>query len=173
MKYAWIAKNTAAWPITLMRELLGVSASGFFEHRGRTKAPMQGKPSSVRICCEALLGQCADKEPVGQPEGRQAVWQAIRHATPSNGRSDRLADVLQPPPASLNAGLRQPHAIRGTLARGPVKTSRVIGWLWTTSNEGKVTQQQHGRCANSREANFKLRHSPFRGCIAGRSFETY
>ena len=55
MKYAWIAKNTAAWPITLMCELLGVSTSGFFEHRKRTKASRQNKPSSLRVSTEALL----------------------------------------------------------------------------------------------------------------------
>ena len=55
MKYAWIAKNTAAWPITLMCEVLGVSASGFFEHRGRATGPRHGGPSSVRISNEAVL----------------------------------------------------------------------------------------------------------------------
>jgi putative transposase len=33
VKYAWIAKNKAAWPITMTCETLGVSASGYFEHQ--------------------------------------------------------------------------------------------------------------------------------------------
>ena len=32
MKYAWIVSNKAHWPITLACEVLGVSASGYFEH---------------------------------------------------------------------------------------------------------------------------------------------
>jgi putative transposase len=32
VKYAWIASNKAKWPITLACDVLGVSASGYFEH---------------------------------------------------------------------------------------------------------------------------------------------
>lgn len=35
MKYAWIDKRKTVWPVTLMCEVLGVSVSGFFEHRQR------------------------------------------------------------------------------------------------------------------------------------------
>ena len=31
MKYAWIAKNKAAWPVTMTCEVLGVSTSGYFD----------------------------------------------------------------------------------------------------------------------------------------------
>ena len=36
MKYAWIISNRAHWPITVACDILGVSASGYFEH-GRRK----------------------------------------------------------------------------------------------------------------------------------------
>jgi hypothetical protein len=35
VKYAWIDKLKAVWPVTLMCMVLGVSVSGFFEHRQR------------------------------------------------------------------------------------------------------------------------------------------
>jgi transposase InsO family protein len=56
VKYAWIARHKARWPITLACEVLGVSASGYFGH---WKHKAAGKPSmSVsgrRISDEALL----------------------------------------------------------------------------------------------------------------------
>ena len=55
MKYAWIAANKAAWPISLTCEVLGVSASGYFEHRRRRDAAQPSKPGGGRISSEALL----------------------------------------------------------------------------------------------------------------------
>ena len=56
MKYAWIAGNKAHWPITLACDVLGVSASGYFEH-GRRRS--LDKPSKLgtfkRMSDEALL----------------------------------------------------------------------------------------------------------------------
>ena len=56
MKYAWIASNKAHWPITLACDVLGVSASGSFEH-GRRRS--LDKPSKLgtfkRMSDEALL----------------------------------------------------------------------------------------------------------------------
>ena len=56
MKYAWIASNKAHWPITLACEVLGVSASGYFEHGRRKTLPKPSKPGShKRMSDEALL----------------------------------------------------------------------------------------------------------------------
>jgi transposase InsO family protein len=56
VKYAWIARHKAYWPVTLACEVLEVSASGYFEH-WRRKA--EDKPSRAgankRISDEALL----------------------------------------------------------------------------------------------------------------------
>jgi hypothetical protein len=87
-----------------------------------------------------LLGQRADREPVGSSEGRSAVRKALRHATRSDGRSDRLAELLQPWQIALDAGLRQSHDVRATLDRGPAARQevRIIGSLWSAENRGKV-----------------------------------
>ena len=55
MKYAWVAKNKAAWPITMTCEALGVSASGYFEHQRRGKSGGPSKPGGARLSNEALL----------------------------------------------------------------------------------------------------------------------
>ena len=55
MKYAWIAKNRAAWPITMTCETLGVSTSGYFEHQRRRKSDRPSKPGGARLSNEALL----------------------------------------------------------------------------------------------------------------------
>ncbi len=57
MKYAWIDKLKTVWPVTLMCEVLGVSVSGFFEHRQRVgKAPPSGR-GPRRVSTEALVTQ--------------------------------------------------------------------------------------------------------------------
>jgi putative transposase len=57
VKYAWIDKLKTVWPVTLMCEVLGVSVSGFFEHRQRAgKAPPAG-PGPRRVSTEALVTQ--------------------------------------------------------------------------------------------------------------------
>ena len=56
MKYAWILSNKAHWSITLACEVLGVSASGYFEHGRRKKLPKPSKPGAhKRMSDEALL----------------------------------------------------------------------------------------------------------------------
>jgi transposase InsO family protein len=56
VKYAWIASNKAHWPISLACEVLGVSASGYFEHGRRKKFPKPSKPGAhKRMSDEALL----------------------------------------------------------------------------------------------------------------------
>lgn len=52
MKYAWVAQHKRHWPVRLMCTVLGVSASGYFEHH-RCK-PQAAKPSA-RLCEAALL----------------------------------------------------------------------------------------------------------------------
>ena len=55
MKYAWIGKNKAAWPVTVTCEVLGVSASGYFEHQRRRRSSQPGQPSGGRLSNEAVL----------------------------------------------------------------------------------------------------------------------
>ena len=50
MKYAWIERHRAQWPVSLSCEVLGVSPSGYHEHRRRSNSPQ-----SRRIGNDALL----------------------------------------------------------------------------------------------------------------------
>ena len=78
MKYAWIAKHIVMWPITLMCEVLGVSASGFFEHRSRTTSHPAGKPSSGRVSNEALLAHIRAVHAHSKQEyGWPRVWKEL------------------------------------------------------------------------------------------------
>ena len=54
MKYAWIARHKAIWPVTLTCEVLEVSTSGYFEHQRRRAQAAPSKPGG-RISDEALL----------------------------------------------------------------------------------------------------------------------
>ena len=54
MKYAWIERHKAAWPVTLSCEVLEVSTSGYFEHRRRQAQAAPSKPAG-RISNENLL----------------------------------------------------------------------------------------------------------------------
>jgi len=61
VKYAWIGKHKTLWPVTLSCEVLGVSASGYFEHRKRQARTQPSKPgTNRRISNEALLVSAPD-----------------------------------------------------------------------------------------------------------------
>ena len=56
MKYAWIARHKAVWPVTLACEVLDVSASGYFERWRNKDAGKPSKPgANKRVSDEALL----------------------------------------------------------------------------------------------------------------------
>ena len=55
MKYAWIDKLKTVWPVTLMCQVLGVSVSGFFEHRQRSSKAAPPEPGPRRVSNEALV----------------------------------------------------------------------------------------------------------------------
>jgi putative transposase len=85
VKYAWIVKHKTCWPVTLICEVLQVSASGYFEHWRRkdtTKPSKQGV--SKRISDEALLVHvkvihAEVKQEYGWPKMRQRTA-GPRHA---------------------------------------------------------------------------------------------
>ena len=75
MKYAWIAKNKAAWPITITCESLGVSASGYFEHQRRRRT---SQPGDGRLSNEALLAHIrAIHAEVKGEYGWPRVWKEL------------------------------------------------------------------------------------------------
>ena len=56
MKYAWVTSNKTHWPITVACDILGVSASGYFEHGRRKSLDKPSKPGTFkRMSDEALL----------------------------------------------------------------------------------------------------------------------
>jgi len=79
VKYAWIARHKALWPVTLACEVLGVSASGYFEHWRRKDAAKPSRPGvNKRISDEALLVHIkAIHAEVKQEYGWPKMWKEL------------------------------------------------------------------------------------------------
>jgi putative transposase len=79
VKYAWIASFKTRWPITLACDVLGVSASGYFEHLRRKAMDKPAKPSaSGRMSDERLLVEIrAIHAEVRQEYGWPKVWKEL------------------------------------------------------------------------------------------------
>ena len=79
MKYAWVVNNKKRWPVSLACDLLGVSASGFFEHMRRKGADKPSKPgANMRISNEALLAHIrAIHAEVQQEYGWPKMWKEL------------------------------------------------------------------------------------------------
>lgn len=78
MKYAWIAKNKAAWPIAMTCEVLGVSASGYFEHQRRRRSKQPSQPGGARLGNEELLAHIrAVHAEVKGEYGWPRVWKEL------------------------------------------------------------------------------------------------
>jgi len=95
VKYAWIAKNKAAWPITMTCEALGVSASGYFEHQRRRAAAQPGRPGGGRLSNEALLAHIrAIHAEVKGEYGWPRVWKELL-ARGSRVGKDRVQRLMK------------------------------------------------------------------------------
>nr|WP_319563542.1 IS3 family transposase [uncultured Rhodoferax sp.] len=79
VKYAWIAKHKTQWAVTLTCEVLGVSASGYFEHWRRKDSTKPSKPGvNKRISNEALLVHIlAIHAEVKQEYGWPKMWKEL------------------------------------------------------------------------------------------------
>ena len=78
MKYAWIAKNKAAWPITLACEVLGASTSGYFAHQRRREQATPSRPGGKRVSNEALLAHIRAIHAESRGEyGWPRVWKEL------------------------------------------------------------------------------------------------
>lgn len=79
MKYAWIASNKAHWPIPLACDVLGVSASGYFEHGRRKSLDIPSKPGTFkRMSDEALLTHIRAIHADGKAEyGWPKMWKEL------------------------------------------------------------------------------------------------
>ena len=77
MKYAWIFLFRAAWPITLICEVLNVSVSGYFEHQ-RRRAQAQPSGPGGRHGNEELLAHIrAIHAEVKGEYGWPRVWKEL------------------------------------------------------------------------------------------------
>jgi len=95
VKYAWIARNIVLWPITLMCEVLGVSTSGYFEHRRRSRTDKPSQPSTGRVSNEALLAHIrAIHAEVRQEYGWPRVWKELLARGIRVGK-DRVQRLMQ------------------------------------------------------------------------------
>jgi len=78
VKYAWIAKNKAAWPITLACEVLGASTSGYFAHQRRREQATPSRPGGKRVSNEALLAHIRAIHAESRGEyGWPRVWKEL------------------------------------------------------------------------------------------------
>ncbi len=96
MKYAWIAKHKARWPVALTCEVLGVSASGYFEHCKRKHADKPSKPgANKRVSDEALLVHVkAIHAEVKQEYGWPRMWKELLARGIRVGK-DRVRKLMQ------------------------------------------------------------------------------
>lgn len=96
MKYAWIARHKALWPFTLACEVLGVSASGYFEHWRRKDCTKPSRPgANKRLSDEALLVhikavQAEVKEEYGWPK----MWKELLARSIRVGK-ERVRKLMQ------------------------------------------------------------------------------
>ena len=66
------------------------------------------------------------------------AWPTLRDAAAGQGRGHRLGTLVQPEPAALDAGLRQPDAVRARLACGAGHASPFVTPLWGTDSRDKI-----------------------------------
>jgi hypothetical protein len=96
VKYAWIGKNKATWPIVLACEVLGVSASGYFEHqRRRGQASPSSPGGGTRVSNEALLAQIRAIQVETKGEyGWPRVWKELLASGMRVGK-DRVQRIMK------------------------------------------------------------------------------
>jgi hypothetical protein len=75
---AWIAKHKAAWPILFACEVLGVIASGYFDHRRRLELVCPSRPSGTRVSNEELLTHiCTIQAETKGEHGWPRMWKEL------------------------------------------------------------------------------------------------
>ena len=112
-------------------------------HQPVRQPGLQGRVDGIRLHgldepARQLLGQRLQRDAVRVVEGGAAARPTLRGAAPGKGRSCRLAALVQPDPTALDAGLRQPDAVRARLACGSSQKSQFVTRLWGTDSRGKV-----------------------------------
>ena len=74
MRYAWIAGHKGQWPVSLQCGVLGVSASGYFEHRASKGCSKSGR----RLSDEAVLAHIKAAHAGSKGEyGWPRIWKEL------------------------------------------------------------------------------------------------
>ena len=96
MRYAWVAKHRAQWPVSLTCDVLGVSASGYFEHWRRADENRPTRPGArKRISNEALLANInAIHAEFKQEYGWPRMWKELLIRGIRVGK-DRVQKLMQ------------------------------------------------------------------------------
>lgn len=77
LKYAWIARHKAQWPVTLTCEVLGVSTSGYFGHWQRLRADKPGQPGTCISDAALLVHIRAIHAEVKAEYGWSRMWKKL------------------------------------------------------------------------------------------------
>jgi len=96
VRYAWVAKHRAQWPVSLTCDVLGVSASGYFEHWRRADENRPTRPGArKRISNEALLANInAIHAEFKQEYGWPRMWKELLIRGIRVGK-DRVQKLMQ------------------------------------------------------------------------------
>ncbi len=73
MKYAWIERHRAQWPVSLSCEVLRVSASGYHEHRRRSSNPHPRRLGNDALMVHIRAVHAQSKGDYGWPR----VWKQL------------------------------------------------------------------------------------------------
>ena len=79
MKYAWIERHRTQYPVSLSCEVLGVSPSGYHDHRRRARAPRPRRLGNDALLVHIKAVHAQSKGEYGWPRvWRQLLAQGVR-----------------------------------------------------------------------------------------------
>ncbi len=94
MRYVWITGHKRQWPITLQCEVLGVSASGYFEHVAWGESQETSKPGR-RLSDEAVLAHIKAAHAGSKGEyGWPRIWKEL-HSKGVRVGKDRIQQLMK------------------------------------------------------------------------------
>lgn len=134
LRMAWFKRHPARDAGLIFHSDRGspVCQPGFPHPAGRVRHHRLDEPA------RQLLGQRLQRDLVRLAEGGAAARPALHEPAPGQGCRHGLAALVQPDPITLDAGVRQPDAVRRKLARQPTPASQCVAQLWDTDSRGKV-----------------------------------
>ena len=116
--------------------VLEASVAGFHEHFVRHASAALRR----HLSDDALLVhiKAIPRDTVRVAEGGPTARAALRYRPASQGSNHRLAALVQPDSAAVDADLRQPDEVRARLDCQATKASQFVTRLWGTDSRDKV-----------------------------------